>query len=259
MNLVESIVLEHRKLGTKYREMVFGATEIASEARPGQFVHMRVPRLSGAVLRRPFSIYRAEEGSVSVIYKTVGKGTEAMTRIEKGENVSLLGPLGNGFPWPASESMPVLVAGGYGIAPLAFLARRLDRAGIAFIGGAEAGDVLCRDELENAGWDVRVATEDGSMGRKGLVTALFETWLQRERDNALPEVYACGPDGMLQALAAELEKRQLRGWLSLDRHMGCGMGACLACVQKIRLDDGGAVLKRACRDGPVFEAGRIVW
>ncbi len=260
MKIIEGTVARHSPRGGDYRELVFLAPGIASAAAPGQFIHLKVPRLSGATLRRPFSIYKASgDGHLSIIYKKVGKGTEALARVVEGESVSLLGPLGNGFPIPADGSLPILVGGGYGIAPLVFLAEHSDSCGVAFIGAATADDVLCSDELEAMGWDVKVATEDGSRGRKGLVTDTFDEWSGTLSSGVVPEVYACGPDGMLKAIGDRAAGRGWKAWLSLDRHMGCGLGACLACVQKVRLENGREALRRVCKDGPVFEAGEIIW
>ncbi len=260
MKLTDGTVVEHRSRGSDYRELVFLVPEIAAFAAPGQFIHLKVPRLSNATLRRPFSIYKvSDDGRLSIIYKKVGRGTQALVNVVEDECVSILGPLGNGFPMPGNESLPVLAGGGYGIAPLVFLAKRSGRCGAAFIGAATADDVLCSDELEAMGWDVKVATEDGSKGRKGLVTDIFDQWVRSLPNGNVPEIYACGPDGMLKAIGNRAGHKGWKAWLSLDRHMGCGLGACLACVQKVRLRDGSEVLRRVCKDGPVFEAGEVVW
>ena len=140
---------------------------------------------------------------------------------------------------------------------------RLDGAysgpGFVFIGGATAEDILCADELESLDWEVRIATEDGSLGEKGLVTTILDGWLADRDEEIGPEFFACGPDGMLKAVGDRAIGTGCRGWLSLDKHMGCGVGACLACVQRVRAEDGTETWKRVCRDGPIFEAREIVW
>ncbi|MFC1462771.1 dihydroorotate dehydrogenase electron transfer subunit, partial [Verrucomicrobiota bacterium] len=193
-----------------------------------------------------------------ILYKPVGRGTAALALVSGGEEVSLIGPLGRGFPYGPNAAFPVLVGGGYGVAPLYFLAARMNRKGILFVGGAGKADILCVSDFEALGWDVRVATEDGSMGEKGLVTDILDKWLEGH-DGAAPEFHACGPDGMLKAVGDRAEKGSRTAWLSLDKHMGCGVGACLACVQKIRDDDGSERWGRVCTDGPVFESREIVW
>jgi dihydroorotate dehydrogenase electron transfer subunit len=109
------------------------------------------------------------------------------------------------------------------------------------------------------GWEVQIATEDGSMGIKGFVTAALDDWLANRDDNIIPEFFVCGPDGLLKAIGDRAIAGDWQGWLSLDKHMGCGVGACLACVQKIKNGDGAEVWKRVCKDGPVFESREIVW
>ena len=257
MKIEQARVLSHKEWCGDYRLIVLQSPLIASLSKPGQFVHVRVPGLEDAVLRRPFSIYHAKGKSLSLLYKQVGRGTAAMASIRKGDRLSLIGPLGNGFPLDRKRSFPVLVAGGYGVAPLFFLAERSKTKGIVFVGGAKAEDVLCTSEFKKIGWDVRVATVDGSLGKKGLVTNILDLWLARSK--MTPEFYVCGPDGLLKAVGQRAMRNGWTAWLSLDKHMGCGVGACLTCVQRIRLDDGRNVWARICKEGPVFEARQIVW
>ncbi|NQT93504.1 MAG: dihydroorotate dehydrogenase electron transfer subunit [Lentisphaerae bacterium] len=258
MKIEQAQVAAQEVLTGGYRVLLLDAPSVAAKAMPGQFVHLLVPRLRGAVLRRPFSVFRADGGEISILYKCVGLGTEAMAGIRAGDRVDLLGPLGNGFPMNAQGTTPVLVAGGYGVAPLWFLAKHLAAAGIVFVGGATAEDVLCVEEFEALGWDVRVSTEDGSAGSHGLVTGILDEWLESRDETVAPEFYSCGPDGMLKEVGARAMDRDLRAWLSLDTHMGCGVGACLACVQRIR-KNGQEQWGRVCKDGPVFESREIVW
>jgi len=259
MTIEEACVLEHRKLSGSYRELRMAAPSIAAAVKPGQFVHLRVPGLNELVLRRPFSVFKSDGSAISLLYKPVGKGTQAMTAIVAGEEVSLIGPLGNGFPLDHGERIPVLIAGGYGVAPLCLLASRLEGKGIVFIGAETASDALCIDDFSALGWKVRIGTEDGSLGDKGLVTDVLDAWLQDRPEEAAPEFFACGPEGMLKEVAERAIDGGWKGWISLDKHMGCGVGVCLTCVQKIRNADGSEAWARVCRDGPVFEARDIVW
>lgn len=241
-----------------YRLLELKAAAIARKARPGQFVHMRVDGLDHTSLRRPFSIYRAEGDVLSVVYKTVGRGTSLLAQLTVGDSVGLIGPLGNGFPCDPGGRVPVLVAGGYGVAPLSFLARRLGTKGVLLVGGRTAADVLCTEDFLTLGWDVQVATQDGSCGECGLVTVLLDRWLATHAPGQA-ELYACGPDGLLRAVTERSRSAGCRAWLSLDKHMVCGVGACLACVQHLRRADGSIWIGRVCHDGPVFEASEIVW
>jgi len=256
MTQEKTTVLEHGVFQGEYRLLKLSAPAIGPQVQPGQFVHLLVPRLADAVLRRPFSVFQADGEGLSILYKAVGRGTEAMREIEPGEGINLLGPLGNGFP-SLSKTVPVLVAGGYGNAALYLQAVALPVKGIAFFGGRTATDILCVEEFEALGWDVRVTTEDGSLGAKGLVTDALDSWLETQ-EAAAPELFACGPNAMLKAVGDRAVEKRLAAWLSLDRNMACGVGACLTCVIKLKTEAGWE-WKRCCKDGPVFNAGDILW
>ncbi len=256
MHIEDGKVIAHEPIGASYRVLTLDLPTVAPCATPGQFIHVRIAMLHDAVLRRPFSIYRVDGDRLSILYKSVGRGTAAMKDLQPGDTLSVIGPLGNGFPLPAADATPVMVAGGYGVAPLYFLASRLPRKGLLFVGGAGGHDILCVDDFRTLGWDVRVATEDGSIGTRGLVTTPLDAWLAESHGQ--PEIYACGPNGMLKAVGDRALRGGWKAWLSLDRHMGCGVGACLACVQKVR-KSGGETLARVCKEGPVFAAGDVIW
>lgn len=252
-------VLQQTPLTTGYWSLELEAGKLADMARPGQFVHVRVPGLAQASLRRPFSIFGAQSGVLKIVYKTVGRGTEEMNRLRSGDEVQVIGPLGNGFPLePKGE--PVLVAGGFGVAPLCFLASKLPQKGVLVVGGRTSDDVLACEAFEQMGWQVLVATQDGSRGETGMVTAPLDRVLaELKAKGQTPELYACGPDGMLRAVCERALSLDCRGWLSLDKHMVCGVGACLACVQNLRRTDGSTWIGRVCHDGPIFEAREIIW
>ena len=250
--------LAHDEIGAGYRRLVFEAPELSAAPAPGQFVHVRVPSLEPSALRRPFSVFDAAEGRVTVLYKTVGRGTLALNGVKPGDEVGVLGPLGRGFPVEC-DGAALLVGGGYGVAPLHFLARSLKASGhdnvIAFIGGRTSNDLLAVDELRALGVDVRLATNDGSAGVKGLVTDPLDDELARLRaDGRKFELFACGPDPMLKAVAMRANGTGAKGWISMDRHMICGVGACYACIQKTVRGN-----SRCCVEGPVFRATDLVW
>lgn len=252
-------ILEHGTFAGDYRLLVLRAPGIAPAVRPGQFVHVRLPRPADAILRRPFSVFRTGDGTLSLLYKAVGRGTAEMRTLQPGEELDLVGPLGNGFPADPEGRYPVLVAGGYGMAALYLLARALRRTpGHAFVGGKSAEDILCVHDFEALGWTVETATEDGSLGTRGLVTSALQPFLEDARGKPLV-FHACGPNAMLRAVGELAARRGDPAWLSIDRHMGCGVGACLTCVQRIRGPDGRETWLRVCREGPVFEARSVVW
>ncbi len=260
MQLTDAVLREQSPAPGGYRRLVFEAPEVAASARPGQFLHVRIPTLRCSALRRPFSICQVRADEVELLYKCVGVGTEALARLGPGTPVSLLGPLGNGFPALEEGRLPLLVGGGYGVAPLLFLATRLPCRGILFAGGRSRSDLLLQAEFDALGWESRWTTEDGSFGLRGRVTDALDGWWDETRHDACrPVLFACGPDGLLRALGERALRWGCPAWLSLDKHMGCGIGACLACVQVLRGADGGTRIGRVCRDGPVFESREIVW
>lgn len=250
-------VLQHDNFQGEYRILRLAAPTIGPLVKPGQFVHLLIPKLGDRILRRPFSIYKADETGVAILYKPVGRGTEAMISLKVGDSISIIGPLGNGYPEATPGKLPVLVAGGYGNAALYLKAKELKTKGMAFFGGRTAQDILCVDEFEGLGWEVRPTTNDGSLGTKGLVTDAFDPWL-KEQDVENIELFVCGPNAMLRAMGDRAIAHNFTAWLSLDKNMACGVGACLTCVIKRKTEDGWD-WARCCKDGPVFEAREILW
>ncbi|MGO8926103.1 MAG: dihydroorotate dehydrogenase electron transfer subunit [Limisphaerales bacterium] len=240
-----------------YFRLIARAAQIAPLVQPGQFAHVRILPLTEALLRRPFSIFQVSGSTLSILYKTIGKGTEALSRMRPGEELSMIGPLGHGFTVPqAGGETPILVAGGYGMAALYLLAERSPQKGIVFVGGRRRVDILCEEEFRALGWEVRVTTEDGSHGEKGLVTQALLTELKRRAPGY--ELFACGPTPMLKAVGRLAAEFDLPAELSLDEHMGCGIGVCLTCVVPIKTGDGWEY-QRTCTEGPVFDSRRIAW
>lgn len=258
MQLEQAIVISQQPIQGGYNLLHLRSPGIASQVRPGQFVHIKIPRLEECVLRRPFSVFRADGDTLTILYKHVGRGTRGLKDTKLGETLSLIGPLGHGFPSPQKDCFPILVAGGYGMAALYLVAKQSPVKGIAFFGGRSAQDILCVPDFEALGWTVRVATEDGSLGQQGLVTALLDDWLERERTNETPEFFVCGPSGMLKAVASRAIARAWTAWTSVDNNMGCGVGACLTCVLKVKSGEDWT-WARACKEGPVFNAADILW
>ena len=258
MQLEDAKVVGNEATGQDYWLMSLDSPGIAGAVKPGQFVHIQIPNEDSLVLRRPFSVFKAEEGMLRILYKNVGQGTAAMRSFTKGQIVSLMGPLGNGFPLKDTGAYPVLVAGGYGVAALYMLAANFSHQGTLVVGGKSKKDVLCTPDFEALGWDVQLVTEDGSLGQKGVVTDLLDGCVKHGAETGT-ELYACGPDGMLNAVARYAAEQGMTSWVSMDCYMGCGAGACLTCVHKIRDEDGVIRWKRTCKDGPVFEGSDVVW
>jgi dihydroorotate dehydrogenase electron transfer subunit len=240
-----------------YFRLVVRAPQIAPLVQPGQFAHVRILPLKEALLRRPFSIFQVSGDTLSILYKTIGRGTEVLARMSPGEELSMIGPLGHGFtvPPPGGET-PLLVAGGYGMAALYLLAQRSPQKGVVFVGGRRRVDILCEAEFRALGWEVRMTTEDGSHGDTGLVTQALLAELQRRV--AGRKLFACGPTPMLKAVGRLADEFNLPAELSLDEHMGCGIGVCLTCVVPIRAGEGWEY-QRTCTEGPVFDSRQVAW
>ena len=240
-----------------YFRLVVLAPQIAPLVQPGQFVHVRILPLKHSLLRRPFSVFQVSGDTLSILYKTIGQGTEVLSRMRPGEALSMIGPLGHGFTVPApTAETPLLVAGGYGMAALHLLAQRSPQKGIAFVGGRRRVDILCEEEFRALGWEVRATTEDGSHGEKGLVTQALLAELKKRRRGR--KLFGCGPTPMLKAVGQLAAKFNLPAELSLDEHMGCGVGVCLTCVVPIKTGDGWEY-QRTCTEGPVFDSRQIAW
>ena len=241
----------------QYFRLVLRAPQIAPLIQPGQFAHVRVAPLKDALLRRPFSIFQVADDTFSILYKTVGKGTDALSRMRADEELNVIAPLGHGFTVPqAGGETPLLVAGGYGMAAMFLLAQRSPQKGIVFVGGRKRVDILCEKEFAAIGWDVRVATEDGSHGEKGLVTQPLLAELRRKVPHR--KVFAGGPTPMLKAVGKIAEDFNMPCELSMDEHMCCGVGVCLTCVIPVRTGDGWEY-QRTCTEGPVFDSRQVSW
>ncbi len=235
-------------------------------AMPGQFVMLQVSDRHTPLLRRPFSIHSllTDKGGtgtgIELLYKVVGTGTRILSEIQEGRPVDLLGPLGNTFlPDPPGPRV-FLVGGGIGVPPLVFLAATLKKRGVdmsqchMFLGGRTKADLLCREEFQALGMAVHLTTDDGSEGDQCLVTHPVE----REAGEARPDIiYACGPLPMLTCLAGIAEAKGFRCQISIESMMACGIGACLGCAVANAGDNN--TYWHVCKDGPVFEAGRIAF
>ncbi len=236
------------------------APKLGCEARPGQFVMVKVSEGTFPLLRRPLGIHDADEGGIGLFFKVAGQGTEILSRKKAGDRLDIIGPLGKGFTLSAAPKgkTAYLVGGGRGIAPLYFLARALASAGVkpkVFYGGRTIVDIPLSDSFERAGFELLVSTDDGSFGYAGLVTELVGRELAKEEPAI---VYACGPDPMMKALATLAAKHAIPAEFSLESIMGCGIGACWGCVHRIRDEEGSGWVK-ICEEGPVFPGERILW
>src|ERR1039457_78612 len=253
-------IVSNERSTDSYFRLVLRAPQIAPLIQPGQFAHVRILPLKDALLRRPFSVFQVAGDTFSILYKTVGKGTDALARMSAGDELSVIAPLGHGFTVPqAGGEIPLLIAGGYGMAAMFLLAQRSPQKGIVFVGGRRRVDILWAQELVALGWEVRVATEDGSHGEKGRGTQpLLAKSGNRKSEIGNRKLFACGPTPMLKAVGKIAEDFNLPCELSMDEHMCCGVGVCLTCVIPVKSGDSWEY-QRTCTEGPVFDSREIIW
>lgn len=227
--------------------------ELVQDMQPGQFVHIRVADSFEPLLRRPISIasISREQGEFTMLYRADGRGTTLLSEKKPGDTLDVLGPLGNGFPAEEAGEKAYLIGGGIGIPPLYELAKRLHAQGVetVHILGFENKDAVFYEDKFSLLGDTHIATVDGSHGTEGFVTHIL---------NELPKdfdaYYSCGPTPMLEAVQWVYAGK--KGFLSYEQRMGCGIGACFACVCKTTNSDTDYV--KVCSDGPVFPAGVVI-
>lgn len=243
MKQVTYTLIQHIPLARNIFQMLLSG-DTSAFSKPGQFLNISLP---GFYLRRPFSICDWQPGEARVIYKVLGKGTQAMTKLPAGAKLDALVGLGNGFDTSLSGEKPLLLGGGAGVPPLYRLARDLLEQGkqVTVALGFQAGeDIFLAEEFAGLGARVQVATMDGSQGVKGLV-------LDACRMDACSYFYACGPTGMLKAVC---QAACTSGQLSLEERMGCGFGVCMGCSVMTT-----AGPQRVCKEGPVFSREALGW
>ena len=259
MPIEEAEIVSNTRLKNEYWRVTARSPQVCPLVQPGQFVHVRISELPHRVLRRPFSVCDvAPGGLLTIVYKIVGEGTLALSRLTSGA-LGVMGPLGVPFTVPRADERPVIAAGGYGAAATLLLARRSPSKGVILLGARSAADLILLDEFKQTGFDVRVATQDGSAGKRGLVTDLLAPCLDDAKAGVKTRFYGCGPAGMTLAVARMVLGSGLDAELSVDHAMCCGVGACFACVVKIKdaSKEKGWRYARACSEGPVFPASSI--
>lgn len=249
-------ILEHCYAAPNIKRLTLQAPDIARSAEPGQFVNVRCSRTLEPLLRRPFSLNRIDSasGTISVLYRIVGRGTELLSAMRVGDTLDVLGPLGKGFETNPHGSKILLIAGGIGIAPFYPLAEKLTSFGhdiTCLLGARSADDFAEIEALTTLGVKVCLATEDGSRGERGRVTQLFTNSLQQQHYDI---AYACGPNPMLAAVKELCLKANLPLQLSLEQIMACGLGVCLGCTCEKDKEVG---FLHVCSDGPVVWAEEV--
>lgn len=252
----KAVILSQEKLAPDLYS-VWMRTEIAKDAMPGQFISAYTDDKS-KLLPRPFGICEIdrENGRIRIVYRVTGKntGTEQFSRLLPGDSLSVIGPLGNGFPLETAKGKEVLIlGGGTGIPPLLELAKQLDCDKKQIALGYRDSALFLKDDFENQEL-VYVATDDGSTGVKGTVMDAIRSY-----DLHADLIYACGPAPMLRAVKQYAQEKGILCYVSLEERMACGVGACLGCVCRTTKTDAHSQVKnrRICKDGPVFLATEV--
>ncbi|MEW6556922.1 MAG: dihydroorotate dehydrogenase electron transfer subunit [Elusimicrobiota bacterium] len=269
---IDSQIVAKKQLAEKHFLITFYSPEIAHSAKPGQFVMIKIDN-EKTFLRRPFSICGVNKKTFDIVFKVVGCGTEVLSRCQVGDSLSIIGPLGNCFPSHILHlTSPIsLVAGGTGIASLLFLAKHLSTYSLihistaVFIGAKTKKEILFKKEFKKLGCKLFISTDDGTLGKKGLISDVFANHLTTYPPNHLSTaVYACGSKPMLKQIAEISKKYKLKCYISLEEKMACGIGACMGCViktiknEKLKMKNN-YEYKRVCKDGPIFDAEQIIW
>lgn len=250
--LVKAPVIANISLTENVKQLIFHSPEIAAQAMPGQFLHVRVADSIIPLLRRPFGVAGVDvkRELVSIIYRVVGHGTAKLASVQEGEALDCMGPLGRGFDLDCQR--PLLIGGGMGLAPLRYLAQRLCPQPIDILmGGRTRNEMFWPELFQQTCRNTHIMTDDGSVGMRGVTIDLLPALL---RDGNYDMLYACGPRPMLAAIARLSQELGILCQISLEEYMACGMGACLSCT----CDAPDGMRRKVCTDGPVFWAKEVV-
>ena len=254
-------IISNKKIADDIFDMRIKEDHIAQTARPGQFVNVYIPR-ADLLLPRPVSVCETDvrEGIFRIVYQAIGEGTAIISHLKPGDAMRMTGPAGNGFDLGYGEkpdAVKITIAGGgIGVPPLLFLARALAGSGAkinitTFLGFKTETRAILTDEFEKVG-AARISTDDGSLGYKGFVPDHM-----RAAGAEADVIYACGPAPMLKNVAAYAAEKNVPCFVSMEERMACGLGACVGCAVKVKTGDG-FTYKKACSDGPVFDAREVL-
>lgn len=285
---MKSNILSNEQLTESCWHIVLDAHQIASEIKPGQFIMLKISETNDPLFRRPFSVFRRvrlnqDSLGIEVVYKVVGRGTKRMTHLTRGDRLDILGPLGHGFEWVRDKGVHILLAGGTGSVGLFMLGEEISRAKKEYglelnilLGAETKQSLVLEEEFTTLNGKVMLSTDDGTYGYHGLITEMLKADLGEGKISSHCAIYASGPEPMLKALVPICKQYGLPAQVSVERHMMCGMGACLACVCKI---DPNRISKRrdlesshiqfipgsefgyalVCKDGPVFDIQEVIF
>jgi len=252
-------IIHNTEIAENIFDMRISCRSVSESARPGQFVNIYVPR-ADLILPRPISVCETYpvDGTFGIVYQVIGEGTKIFAALKSGDSIKLTGPVGNGFIIN-EKNIITIVGGGLGVPPLLFLANEIIKtksAGLKiFLGFRSAAQMILIDEFKKLPAGIFISTDDGSFGFHGNVVEQ----IRAERIET-DMIYACGPKPMLRAVAEYAAEKNIACSVSLEERMACGLGACLGCAVKVKSNyKYGYTYKRACVDGPVFDAREVIW
>ena len=272
-------IVRNLPLNNKNNLLTIKPLEPATDPDPGQFYMLEVSNSKAPLLSRPFSFFRKTPEGIQFLFEIRGKGTLMMKGFKSGEVIHMLGPLGRGYPELEGDKIPMLVAGGIGIASIFPLVQAFGKKACLFYGARDKEGLLMLDELKGLVGELIISTDDGSMGRKGTVIDVLNDFLMQTQAKACDyTIYSCGRKQMLEVLSRTALNNGIKGYISTEENMACGLGACLGCAVKVRSKELRAkskktkninselrtpnselVYKMVCKDGPVFPLEEIVW
>ncbi|OPY87254.1 MAG: Dihydroorotate dehydrogenase B (NAD(+)), electron transfer subunit [Smithella sp. PtaU1.Bin162] len=262
-------ILKNEEIQLDYFLMKVSLPAAFGQPLPGQFVMVRIAGLAEPFLGRPVSVYsyRLRKSSVEIelLYRIAGRGTQILAGLISGSQLEIHGPLGLSYTIFPEKENAVFIAGGIGVAPLSLLAEHLCKTlcfpsgqMTFYLGAQTSSAVVGLDKLSELCYNINICTDDGSLGRKSLVTTMFQKDIKKY-DPVNTAIYACGPRGMMKALAGILKPAQFCCQVSLEEKMACGTGACMGCAVAIKDGEGNIAYRRVCADGPVFNLAEVVW
>lgn len=252
-HFASQVVLNIEIAPNTYQITLKPLTEGLTLPKPGQFYMLETAKGTDPLLKRPFSVFDYNDGTLSFLYRLRGKGTKMLATLQSAACINVLGPLGTYYPKPQGDF--IVVAGGIGIASVYALIKEHPLQAVLFYGARLKSELILLDELKPLLKALYISTDDGSLGIKGTAVDALKAYLKR--DMKLP-IYACGPKAMLKAVADITRQNALKAFVSMEEHMACGMGACLGCVCK-GLENSKATLLRVCTEGPVFDSEVLIW
>lgn len=245
------VIVENSRVNEKYYKLVFRSKNLARGVVPGQFLMIQIGDKHDPYLRRPFSYYRTHSDRIEVLYEILGYGTSLLSKKKKGDEVKVMGALGNPFSVKKPRPKRVLIAGGVGVPPLVFFAEK-NKSDYLLIGTKSKREVMPKKELSKVKAKILFSTDDGSYGVKGRVTTLLQEVIEKEGAENL-FIQTCGPMPMMNAVMMIARKYEIPGEASLDQTMGCGMGICLGCM--VKTHEGWVP---SCTKGPIFNFDELV-